>query len=239
MAHPHNEHRAHHHEKARVHHITKGYAHGGSVHHSDEAEDTKLIRKEVKSSALKHHEHGKKAHHRADRPHRAKGGGVKHKGKTVVNVNVTPSQGHPMPVPVPGGPPPGGPPPGMGAAPPPHPSMPPPGAGGPPGAPPGMPPPGMPMRARGGRIKSGPAWNEGLKNGTKVQHTDGKLDGKNIGRGKPITYATGGPVEHSVHGQMAPKLPGGSGGARARLAKEHRAEKSYRKAPAHRDEAHG
>ena len=95
------------------------------------------------------------------------------------------------------------------------------------------------MRARGGRIKSGPAWNEGLKNGTQVQHTDGKLDGKNIGRGKPITYATGGPVEHSVHGQMAPKLPGGSGGARARLAKEHRAEKSYRKAPAHRDEAHG
>jgi hypothetical protein len=34
----------------------------------------------------------------------------------------------------------------------------------------------------------GPAWNEGLRNATPIQHTDGKMDGKDIGRGKPITY---------------------------------------------------
>ena len=289
MSHPHHEHRAHKHEKARVAHITKGYASGGAVDHDDEAEDRALIRKEVKSSALKregHHAHGGAAHRRADRPHRAKGGRVKGKNKgTVVNINVAPQsqppQHVPVPVPVHGGPPPGMPP----GAPPmaPHPPMMPPGAGGPPGM-----PPGMPMRARGGRIKSGPAYLEGIRNGTKVQHTDGKNDGKDIGRKKPVTYstggaadldtagtseqqrnasnnaykarevtrdkmgsplrgdfgprsqpgrnsgsnsyATGGPVEHPVHGGMAPKLPSGSGGARARLAKERMASKHHRKA---------
>jgi len=225
MSHPYHEHRAHKHEKARVSHIVKGYASGGGVHHSDEKEDEALIRKEVKPAALKHE--GGKAHHRADRPHRASGGRVKSKG-TVVNINVAPSGdgAHPMPVPVPA---PAGPPPGP-------PGMPPPGAGGPPpGLPPRPPMPGgggppMPMRARGGGIKSGPAWHEGLRNGTQVQHTDGKMDGKDIGRGKPITYATGGPVEHPKHGGMGPKLPGGGGGGKARLAKEHRAEKNYKKA---------
>jgi hypothetical protein len=215
MSHPHHEHRAHHVEKRRVHHITKGYAFGGGVHHSDEAEDTALIRKEVKSSALKHHHaDGHKSHHRADRPHRAKGGRVKGKGATTVNINVAPQSGqapHPMPVPVPasGGPPPGGPPgvpPGAGAPPPMRPPMPPPGAGGPP----------MPMRARGGRIKSGPAWHEGLRNGTQVQHTGNKGDGENIGRGKPVTYAKGGGI-HPANASMAPRdtpsgLAGLSGG---------------------------
>lgn len=298
MSHPHHEHRAHKHEKSRVAHITKGYASGGAVH-DDEAED----RKEIASAVHKHEKHlhkgeketklatGGRAHHRADRPHRAKGGRVKGKNKgTVVNINVAPQsqapQHVPVPVPVHGGPPPGGPPPGMPpGAPPvaPHPPMMPPGAGGPSGM-----PPGMPMRARGGGIKSGPTYLEGIRNGTQVQHTDGKNDGKDIGRKKPVTYskggaadldtagtseqqrnasnnaykahevtrdkmgpplrgdfgprnqpgrnagsdsyATGGPVEHPVHGGMAPKLPSGSGGARARLAKERMASKHYRKA---------
>ena len=229
MAHPHHEHRAHRVEKRRVHHITKGYASGGAVHHSDEAEDEALIRKEVKPSALKHHHaHGGKAHHRADRPHRAKGGRVKHKGATTVNINVAPQTGQaphamPVPVPAPGGPPPGGPPgmpPGAGAAPPMRPPMPPPGAGGPP----------MPMRATGGAVEAdrassrashgkpqpGPAWHEGRRNGTQVQHTGNKGDGANIGRGKPVTYAKGGGI-HPANASMAPRdtpsgLAGLSGG---------------------------
>jgi len=34
----------------------------------------------------------------------------------------------------------------------------------------------------------GPTWNEGLKAGTPVQPTNNKGDGKDIGRGKVITY---------------------------------------------------
>jgi hypothetical protein len=50
--------------------------------------------------------------------------------------------------------------------------------------------------ASGGKVKSGsgPAWAEGLRNGTQVQHTDGKDDQAGLGRGKPITYAGGGGV---------------------------------------------
>ncbi len=75
--------------------------------------------------------------------------------------------------------------------------MPPPGAMPPGGAMPPrpmMPAPGMPMRARGGRIKDGPAFQEGLRAGTQVSHTDGKSDGKNIGRGRVVTFKTGGGV---------------------------------------------
>ena len=75
--------------------------------------------------------------------------------------------------------------------------MPPPGAMPPGGAMPprpGMPPPGMPMRARGGRIKDGPAFQEGLNAGTQVQHSDGKSDGKDIGRGRVVTFWAGGKV---------------------------------------------
>ena len=148
MAHPiGNEHRQHHHEKERVSHLCggrAGYAAGGKVH-ADEAADKKFMKKELKASAFK--DGGKKPKMRADRPHRAKGGRVKHKGgKTNVNVIVAPSGGPkpamaglgpaPMPAPAPAAPPP------MVGKPP----MPPMGGGT------GM-PPGMPMRKRGGSVK--------------------------------------------------------------------------------------
>jgi hypothetical protein len=80
---------------------------------------------------------------------------------------------------------------------------------------------------RGGGVKDGPAWKEGLRDGTQVQHADGKDDGKDIGRGRVVTYKTGGAVEHPKKGGMAPKLPGGGGGGEARLAKQKRARKDY------------
>lgn len=51
-----------------------------------------------------------------------------------------------------------------------------------------------PGKKAGGRVNDGAAWKEGLKNGTQVQHTDGKNDGKDIYRAKQITYAKGGVV---------------------------------------------
>lgn len=279
MSHPYHEHRQSKKEHSRVGHITKGYASGGAIpnDHPDEKADIKLIKAKVKKTSLK--AEGGKVKHRADK--RARGGRTnKKKGMTV---NIINSPGHAMG----GAPMAGGPMPPGGAMPmPPHPPMgaaPPPGSGAPPmppGAspmPPGgspmpprpgmMPPPGaMPMRAAGGRVKDGPAWNTGLKAGTQVQHSDGKTDGKNIGRGKVVTFRTGGGVGQTsgtagpgmsytptykrtkepmasdvkrAHGgkieapegvEPATKLPGGSGGARARLAKEHRAERDYAKA---------
>lgn len=232
MSHPLNEHRAHRHEKARINHILKGYASGGGVH-SDEAEDAKLIRKEVKASALKHgehHSHGGKAHHRADKPHRASGGRVKHKNKgTVVNINVG-GQGEHPPMPMPPPPPAAAAPPPPPPAPPPRPPMMPP--GGPPGMPPGMPPRAMGGRAyaSGGGIKSGPTWEEGIKAGTHPHNIPGKNDGKDIGRGKQITYKTGGAIEAPRTGVLTPHLPAGSGGGTARMIKEKRAAKGYKKA---------
>jgi hypothetical protein len=52
---------------------------------------------------------------------------------------------------------------------------------------------------RGPVGESGPAFEAGKRAGTPVQHTDGKTDGPNIGRGKPITYARGGHVEGVSH----------------------------------------
>ncbi len=70
-----------------------------------------------------------------------------------------------------------------------------------------------------------------------MQHSDGKNDLKDIGRGKPITfksggrvrsfYAKGGKVESPQGIAPATKLPGGAGGGKGRLAKEHRAERDY------------
>jgi hypothetical protein len=55
------------------------------------------------------------------------------------------------------------------------------------------------FRAEGGRVpevkatsdarRSGPAWLTGLRAGTPVQHNEsGKLDQKDVNRGRPITY---------------------------------------------------
>ena len=79
--------------------------------------------------------------------------------------------------------------------------------------------------ARGGGVKDGPAWKEGLNSGTPVQHSGNKQDGKDIGRGKVVTYKTGGAVEAN-NKVSAPHLPGGSGGGEARLAKERMAKRS-------------
>ncbi len=172
--------------------------------------------------------------------HRAKGGRAKHKGHTTVNVMVAPHGG-----PSSGGaglPPPAAPPPApmLGAAPPPRPPMPagpppgmaPPGVGGmpPPGLPPrpGMPPPGMPLRARGGAVKDGPAYQEGVR-ARPVDHAPGKMDTPDIGRGKVFSYRKGGRVKsaglgthHTAKGVSAkasggldPPITRGSGGFEA------------------------
>lgn len=223
MAHPHAEHMQHKVEKSRVASITKGYARGGFVH-SDAPQDRSLVKRLVKPAALKADGGAVKA--RADRPSRKRGGRV-NKGATV-NVIVGAPQGEaaaPAPMPP------------MAALPPPvpRPMMPPP--GGPP-MPPPSPVPGMgpmPPRsaggrtyARGGRVgvnKGSAVYEAGVKAGTQVSHDPGKNDLKDMGRGKPITYKTGGAVEHPLRGGLAPHLPGGAGGGKARLAKERMAKR--------------
>lgn len=107
----------------------------GKKRHGDEAEDKALVKRMVKKEDLK--------------PGYARGGSVKKKPQTTVNIIMGGQQQPqkvPVPVPVPAGG--GAPPPQV----PPRPPMPPQGA---PPMPPGMPPampPGMPMRAKGGRI---------------------------------------------------------------------------------------
>jgi hypothetical protein len=243
MAHPYHEHMDHKKQKSRVSHIAHHYAHGGAVH-GDEKEDKALIRKEVKSSALKHEHKTHKADGGAVAPRqdkvarRARGGKVGHKGKghTSVNVIVAPQQGaggggmvpHPAmagPAPAPAGPPPGAVPPGGG--------MPPGAMAGRPPMPPGggMPPPGMmPPRAHGGRtyarggaIKSGPAWHEGVRNGTQPMNLPNKGDRKDMGRGRVITYKKGGRIGDGPH------FDGGAGGGRARLEKPEKYRKANRR----------
>ncbi len=164
-------------ERSRVGHITKGYASGGAVH-SDEAEDRKMVKGMVKKSAMK--AEGEKPKHRADKPHRAKGGRVKHKG-TTVNVMVAPPHGGvgAVPVPVPGAagpmPPPGAQP--MAAAPPGPPMLPPPGMG-----------PGMGPRAHGGRAyksggRVGPESMEAAAKDAEAHRKSGDKDTKGPSRG--------------------------------------------------------
>ncbi len=162
--------------KKAKHRMDRKRARGGRAEHGDEREDAALVKHMVKPGALQ----------------RARGGRAGKKGHTTVNISVghPAAQGGPMPpIAAPMPPPSAGPP--MGAVPP---------MGGSPGAPmlprPPMAPPGgmppVPMRAKGGRV--GPGWRSSERNKTKVQHTDGKTDGKDIGRSKPITYARGGAI---------------------------------------------
>ena len=185
---------------------------------------------------------GKKAKHRRDRVTRARGGKVGHKkGATHVNVIVNGGGKEPMPIPVPAGGPPM-PPPGM--APPPVAGL----GGPPPGMPPGGPPPGMiPPRARGGKVKSGPAWEEGRRDGTQVQPSPGKGQTntpENLHRGRPITFSSGGVVKsfRAYGGRTeapkgmggGPKLPGGVVSGESRLVQAARTKRRYAK-PIHED----
>jgi hypothetical protein len=223
MAHPFAHARQSKVEHSRVGRMVKGYASGGGVH-ADEAADRKLVRGMVKGAALK--ADGEKSKHRADRF--ARGGKVKSKsGKTNVNVIIAPQGGDKVPPMLP--------PPGVGAAGPPPvamrpPMAPPPGVGAgmpPPGA---MPPPGIRSSggrayAKGGAVKSGPAWEEGRKEGTQVQHAPGKNDGKDIGRGKPITYQRGGGVPDSGNRGVADLVSERDAAQQARENAAHRLSK--------------
>lgn len=180
-------------EKSRVSHITRNYAAGGAVHDAGTG-STKIVSHAPKPAQLMMS--GGVAKARADRPGRARGGRApKAKGNTV-NVIIAPQGATSSPPAGVGGPPPG--------IPAPRAPMPP--SAGPPGGmpmpPPGVAPPGMGLRANGGRayakggaVKPGRAFLEGKNEGTKVQHMPGKNDLKDIGRGKPITYKTGGLVK--------------------------------------------
>lgn len=245
MAHPHASHRQHHVEKRRAHEMTRGYASGGSVKHSDAAEDKKLVKSMVKKVALRADGGAVKA--RADRPARKKGGRVK-KSSTTVNV-IT---GGASPVAGLGAAPSPMPPPPMAAAPPPMPPRPPmiapPGAPGPgaPGLPPG---PMLPPHASGGRaykkggrvgVNAGsPVYEEGVKAGTQVTHDKGKNDLKDMDRKRVITYASGGKVQKRAAGgpiysdtaKKGPEFSGGAGGAEARIEKAKRAKTHYKAAP--------
>lgn len=119
---------------------------------------------------------------------RVKGGGKK--AATHINIMVAPQAQDqmakpPMPMPPPM-PPMGAPPPAMSAPVPPPKPMPAPMPAGAMGMPAAN---AMPMRAKGGRV-----YDEGVRNGTQVQHSDGKNDGKWISTKPPITKARGGKV---------------------------------------------
>lgn len=218
-------------EKSRVSHITRGYAAGGAVHNAATGQ-TSLTTSAPKPAQLLMS--GGVAKARADRPGRARGGRApKAKGNNV-NVIIAPQGAANSPAGGVGGSPPGIPP----VRPMPPPAGPPAGMAGPMGGP-GMPPPGMGPRANGGRAyaKGGavkaapmPAFVEGKNEGTKVQHMPGKNDLKDMNRGKPITYKTGGAVFAKSTGQHGPKFDGGAGGGTARLEKESRAARNYKKA---------
>lgn len=235
MAHPYSGIRQDKVEHKRAREMTRGYAGGGDI-----AQDKKLIKKMIGVHESRMHMTGGAPKARADRPMRAKGGRVKN-GKTTVNVVINGNGDKPpMPMPMP-----------MPPAIPPRPMVPPPmppAAAGPlPGVGPGPGMPPMPPRSHGGRtyasggaVKSGPGWTTSQSLKTPVQHAPGKNDGKELGRGRPITYKkggsvpafacggatmkTGGPINAPAGKKgMGPKLPGGARGGLARLAKAKRA----------------
>lgn len=152
MAHPYKQKLgkyAHPHGQTRIKKLFGKFAKGGAVH-ADEAEDKKLIKKEVKAEMRAE---GHKGKARLDK--HARGGKVKHGGAkhhTKINIVVAPKAGGDMP------------PPGAGPmAPPPGPPMPPKG--------PMMPPPGGPMA--GGMPPGGPPGMPGMKRGGGVKPKSG------------------------------------------------------------------
>jgi hypothetical protein len=46
----------------------------------------------------------------------------------------------------------------------------------------------VPGRDEGTPLKPGPAYEEGIKNGTKISHSPGKNDQGDVGRKRPVTY---------------------------------------------------
>ncbi len=199
MAHPYQDDRQYKVEKRRVATITKGYAAGGAVNSVADGLGRKA--KALAAGGFVPPIGGKVPKARLDRPGRAMGGRTQ-KAPTIVNINVGKQQDQPglpplaglgMPPPMP--PPPMPPPPGPPPMPPP--GMPPggPPMGGPPGLPPGIRSMGGRAYAKGGAVKAGPTFREGISEGTKVSHAPGKNDLKQLGRGKPVTYAKGGSVK--------------------------------------------
>lgn len=202
MAHPYQNVRQSKVERSRVGSLTKGYASGGAVN----ASATELARSaKALATGGAVAMTGKAPKARLDRPGRATGGRTNGKGATV-NIIVGGGDKPPMP-PLAGL----GMPPPMPPPPPPIPPGPPP--GGPPmGMPPGGPPPGIRSMggrayAKGGRVKSGPAYEEGKRAGTQVSHTPGKNDLQELNRGKPITYADGGPANPATKKPKPPLTP--------------------------------
>lgn len=240
MAHPYQAHRQTKVEHDRVGEITKGYAAGGATNHQSATtrHDSPRLAKGNpfnKLGGMKRQnddDSDTTSRQRPDRPGRARGGRAPKKSGTTVNVIVAPKgddTGPPMAPPAIG--------PAIPPAPPRPPIVPAPPMGGPGlpsgpmgAGPPGA-PPGLPIRAHGGRtyakggaVKPGPAYEEGRRLGTQVTHSTGKGDLGDMNRSKPITYATGGPVE-ALAGKkgMGPKFHGGGRGGLARLEKAHRA----------------
>jgi hypothetical protein len=224
MSHPYAKFRNSNVSRSRVANLTGGYAGGGKTHPG------------LSASPAKQRAAGGAVMDMDDEPlARARGGRTK-KASTVVNVIMGGQQQPPAPPPMPMPPPAmAGPPPGAMPPPGPPPGMKPPGLGGA-----GMPPPDMPMRARGGGVKS-----KGMKVGTPVEHDKAKTDTDDLHRPgmkmKPrvVTFATGGGVvsfnagggvKRARGGRIespdgvapATKLPGGAAGGEARLAQAHR-----------------
>lgn len=208
MAHPFNKFRQSNVERSRVADITSGYA-GGGVQKPGLTADP--VRQRATGGAVMDDEPMAKR--------RASGGRAK-KASVVVNVISGGQPQPPAPPPIIAGPPPG-------------PPMPPP--GGPPmgmkppmpGAGPGMPPPDMPMRARGGGVKS-----VGMKVGTPVEHDKGKTDTDDMRRPgmkmkpKVITFKTGGGVVSFKAGGKV-KMDAGTGSGEGRLEQAARTKRNY------------
>lgn len=192
-------------KKARTMLSKGGYAAGGHMKHPDEAEDKKLIKKEMGKARIRLRDggmaEGNEPKPRADRMSR--GGKSKHKGAhTTVNVVVAGQHPKPVPVPVPKPVPvpvdsgalagAGGPPPGMGAGPDPN-----------------APPPPIGLKS-GGRTKRAAGGKADLKMESQRENIKGMPDGQ---------FADG--------GRTAKKFPvptefgGGGGLGRLQKAKDY------------------